>query len=34
MTLFQQIATKYDGNYDGWEANVMGEDLNTDALDG
>ena len=27
-TLFQQIANKYEGNYDGWEANVMGDNLN------
>ncbi len=26
-TLFQQIATRVNGNYDGWEANVMGENL-------
>jgi hypothetical protein len=33
-TQFQQIATKCGGDYDGWEANVMGEQIDADRLQG
>jgi hypothetical protein len=32
-TLFQQIAAKCNGQYDGWEANVMDDQINADQLE-
>ena len=31
-TVFQKIASDCNGNYDGWEANVMGEQLDVSQL--
>jgi hypothetical protein len=31
-TLFQQLAAQCHGRYDGWEANVMGDDIDVDRL--
>ena len=33
-TLFQQIATKCNGHYDGWEANVMDDQIDVERLQG
>jgi hypothetical protein len=33
-SLFQKIATKCNGRYDGWEANVMDDNINADQLEG
>jgi hypothetical protein len=33
-TLFRQIANASNGNYDGWEANVMDDHIDADALKG
>ncbi len=33
-TLFQQIATQCNGQYDGWEANVMGDQIDAGQLEG
>ena len=33
-TQFQKIATECNGRYDGWEANVMGDQIDADQLEG
>ena len=33
-SLFQKIATKCNGRYDGWEANVMDDQISADQLEG